>query len=143
MRTPWRTSSSSPAATVAISWRDGTSRSNTAAVSARRMSRTRSSNSPSSSRSSRRDRAESVIDWMSRSLASTDSRSTVVISIPPTWADPNGPASAPVEAADRDLVQEQPDGRGDGNRDQGPDDTQQDPTDQHRDPAHDRGHHNA
>jgi hypothetical protein len=32
-------------------------------------------------------------------------------------------------------VQEQPDGRGDGNHYQGPDDTQQDPADQHRDQA--------
>jgi hypothetical protein len=51
---------------------------------ARRISRMRSSSSMSSSWSSSRDKAASVIDWMARSLASIEVGSTcAVISMPP------------------------------------------------------------
>ncbi len=56
---------------------------------------------------------------------------------------PTGRRSASVKPADRDLAQEQADRRGDGNRHEGTDDTQQHPADQDRDQADGRGYLNG
>ena len=61
--TPCWTSSSSPLAAVATSWRDRRSSSKIAAVSASRASLTRPTSTSSKARGSSMDNAASVIDW--------------------------------------------------------------------------------